>query len=91
MSVLPEIQRWQLGVFPHATTASVMAHLRREMAELEAAPTDLEEMADMVHLLCALAQAAGGDLEEATRAKFALNQARQWQEPDAEGVVEHVR
>lgn len=86
-----DIRAWQAETFPHATPASVAEHLRREAEELEAAPADPEEIADLFHLLIAAAEANGYDLIDVVASKFAINRARTWGQPDAHGVVEHVR
>src|SRR4051794_26374657 len=45
-AVLAEVVAWQARTFPRATAASVVEHLRREVLELVADPTDLSELAD---------------------------------------------
>lgn len=86
-----DIRAWQAETFPHATPASVAEHLRREAEELEATPSDPEEIADIFHLLVGAATVNGYDLDEVVRRKFIINRARTWQTPDEHGVVEHVR
>ena len=49
-----------------------------------------EEAADVMHLLFQVATLCEFDLLDATERKFAVNQARTWGEPDANGVVRHV-
>jgi hypothetical protein len=91
------IARWQARTFTQATPDSVQAHMRREFKELAEHPDDLEEMADILHLLVNLAALTRGGtngavaLWDALRAKFDKNKARAWQPPDDEGVMEHVR
>lgn len=68
--------------------ASCWAHLAKEVAELRAAPNDVEEMADVFLLLAHGAQ--GLDLVGAVRAKLEKNRRRRWGVPDADGVVEHL-
>jgi NTP pyrophosphatase (non-canonical NTP hydrolase) len=101
-----EVGRWAERVFVRATPATVVAHLGREVAELaevEATPfPDRDrpasarglagrEAADCLLLLLHYAHQRGFSLREAAEAKFAAIQGRTWGEPDAEGVVEHVR
>ncbi len=73
----------------------VVEHIRRELAEIERAPADLEEWVDVVMLAMdgafRSAKADGAAFWAAFRAKAAKNEARQWAPPDAAGVVEHVR
>jgi NTP pyrophosphatase (non-canonical NTP hydrolase) len=82
---------WAGETFPHQTLQSKANHLMREARELAADPTDQAEMADVLILLAGLASIAGVDLERAVREKLAILRTRQWGEPDADGVVEHVR
>lgn len=86
-----DIRAWQAVTFPRATAASVAEHLRREAEELADDPSSVEEVADIFHLLIAAAEANGCDLIAEVARKFAINRQRQWQAPDAAGVVEHVR
>jgi NTP pyrophosphatase (non-canonical NTP hydrolase) len=78
-------------------------HLIREVKELQIATsvpalTDqdqaLEELADCLILLSAMTDALGFSPEaivEKGLHKMAQNCVRQWQKPDAAGVIEHVR
>lgn len=85
------IRAWQARTFPFATPVSVTEHLRREAEELAGDPSNPEEIADVFHLLVAAAEANDYDLVQLIASKFAVNLTRQWQAPDAAGVVEHVR
>jgi hypothetical protein len=86
-----KIAAWQAVTFPLATAKSTAEHLRREAVELAASPLDPEEMADVFHMLIAVAGKAGVDLAEAVAKKFEKNLKREWGQPDADGVVEHKR
>lgn len=90
-SVVREIHDWQAVTFPRATPASVVEHLRREVVELESDPSNAMELADVVFLAIGLAYETGVDLRAILAEKLAINRARVWGEPDADGVVEHVR
>jgi dCMP deaminase len=90
-SVIREVNTWQAATFPHATPASVVEHLRREVNELADDPTDLSELADVVILAAALSLTLCVDLKTIVAEKLAINRARTWGEPDHLGVVEHVR
>lgn len=85
-----EVRRWQHATFPRATPASAARHLLKEARELDAAPTDAEEIADVLLLIIGVADAAGVDLAAAARAKLEINKTRSWGVPDADGVVEHI-
>lgn len=82
---------WADVTFPASTDHSKLAHLRKELAELEERPDSAEEMAGVVMLVCHLARAHGVDLAAAIEQKLAICRARTWGAPDADGVVEHVR
>lgn len=84
------IGAWARVTFPTGTAASVLKHLRRELAELETSG-DPVEAADMLILLLNWCARRGVSLWDVTQAKFAEVQTRQWGPPDAEGVIEHVR
>jgi len=94
-TALSESVRWSTEQFPGERRSATMEHLRREVEELAAAdPLALEEYADVLMLLARAAADAGfsmGDLSAGVLAKLAVNRDRQWGEPDAHGVVEHVR
>ncbi len=90
-SVIREVNEWQAVTFPRATPASVVEHLRREVNELTADPTDLFELADVVILAAALSLTLGADLKTVVAEKLAINKARTWMPADDFGVVEHVR
>lgn len=89
--LIPQITAWQAKTFPTATLSSCMTHLRREVEELASNPKDGEEIADVFFLLLAVANQAGVNLAEEVAKKFEKNLKRKWKEPDAEGVVEHVK
>lgn len=92
VSTLPDgIIRWQREAFPNATAESSALHLAREAHELVSDPHDAEEMADCLFMLLQVADRSGVDLWAAAARKLEVNRAREWQEPDASGIVEHVR
>jgi hypothetical protein len=69
-----------------------LAHLAREVAEIQAKPKDLIEYADAYILLCDACRRAGyeyDDLISAVEAKAAINRQRTWAAPDADGVCSH--
>lgn len=89
-----EVNDWACKTFPASTKHSKISHLKKELAELEAAtdPEDIaEEAADCLILLLHLAGEFKFDLLAKARHKLAINKKRQWGAPDCNGVVEHVR
>ena len=86
-----EVGEWANETFPKATNKTIIAHMKREIVELENAQNIGEECADIYHMLLHLAYRNGFDLYSAARAKFKTNKLRKWGKPDHEGVVEHVK
>jgi dATP/dGTP pyrophosphohydrolase len=82
---------------PGQRTAGVLAHIRKELNEIESAPLDLSEWMDVVILALDGAWRAGYSPEEIVAGlteKQARNEAREW--PDwrtqpADAPIEHVR
>lgn len=89
--VLAEVVEWGAETFPVIEPAALAKHLAREAAELAADPESTEEMADVLILLAQIAHHQGASLTEAVREKLAILRTREWGEPDADGVIEHVR
>ncbi|HYH17528.1 MAG TPA: dATP/dGTP pyrophosphohydrolase domain-containing protein [Azospirillum sp.] len=89
---------WSSRTFgPGYQVSRVLAHLRKELVEVESRPGDLEEWADVISLAFDGAWRAGHSPEQIAAgiaAKLAKNEARQWPDwrtapPDA--PIEHVR
>lgn len=82
---------------PGRRTKGVLDHIRKELAEIEADPTDVEEWADLLLLALDGAWRAGHEPEAiaaALEAKQTKNEGRTWPdwrtaEPDK--AIEHVR
>lgn len=79
----------------HRDPRRTLRHLIREVQEAHDAPGDMQEYADILLLLLDASRRAGLTIREVEQAawwKFDKDlQYRTWGEPDAEGVVEHVR
>ena len=87
-----EINAWQSETFPHATVESKAEHLRREVEkELRHDPSDPDEIADCLMLLIGICGKLDLDPMRILRCKLEINKNRRWGEPDADGVVEHIR
>lgn len=94
--LITEFIEWTMATFPHQTEVSAFKHAQREWRELESqfeadGTLDPIEMVDVVMLLLASQHSAGNDFKAEFARKLAVNKARRWSEPDADGVVEHVR
>lgn len=53
------VTTWQRKTFPNQTAASILKHMRLELKEIEAAPHDIEERADMAILAMGYADRTG--------------------------------
>jgi hypothetical protein len=82
---------------PGARTAGVLAHIRKEIAEIEASPFDLEEWVDVILLAIDGAGRAGHSpaaIAFGITNKHAKNEAREWpywRTSDPNGPIEHKR
>jgi dCMP deaminase len=90
-AVLAESVAWASETFIRQTAASKIEHLRREAVELSERPDDEGEWADVLVLMAGAAHLQGTDLATVVERKLAILRTRAWGEPDAAGVVEHVR
>lgn len=76
-------------------TAGILAHIRKELAEIEAAPDDVEEWADLIILALDGAWRRGHsprDVVHAVISKQEKNRARQWpKDPPEDKAIEHIR
>lgn len=89
---------WSARTFgPGDRTVGVVAHIRKELAEIEAAPGDVMEWIDVVILAIDGAWRAGHSPEAiaaALREKQAINEDRRWPDwrvADPNGPIEHER
>lgn len=86
---------WSQKTFGASSYSGVLKHLAKEIVEVTAKPSDLEEWADVV--LLALdgasrhAGATGAEFVAALQAKQQKNLARKWAPPCGDGVSEHDR
>lgn len=82
---------------PGARTSGVVDHIRKELAEIEAAPEDVEEWVDVIILAFDGAWRAGWepkDIVKAIVAKQVKNEGRTWPDwraADPSKAIEHVR
>lgn len=73
--------------------SAVIAHLKKEVIELDETPNDLMEYADCFILLLQAAKLAGYDtykLMDAAFTKHEINKNRKWGALNPDGSVEHV-
>jgi hypothetical protein len=90
-------REWSGRTFgPGLRTAGVVAHIRKELTEIEADPTDLAEWVDVVALALDGAWRAGFEPQaiiDAIRAKQAENEGRTWRDWRTMGqdeAIEHI-
>jgi hypothetical protein len=82
---------------PGERAEGVVAHIRKELEEIEADPKDLEEWVDVVLLALDGAWRSGNEPEqiaEAINAKLTKNENRQWpnwKEASSDAPIEHIR
>lgn len=89
--VMADVVAWQNFQFPDSNPKSIAAHLLEEAHELYDDPTNAEEMADVMMLLTGLCARTGVNLTEVLARKLKINKARSWEQPQANGVINHVR
>ena len=76
-----------------STTEGKINHLIEEIKDLKKNPYDIERQADVYILMMAISDDTTftmDELAEAINAKQNINEARQWLEPDEQGVIRHV-
>jgi hypothetical protein len=97
-AVLSRLQEWNLSTFgPGTRTASTLAHIRRELIEIENSPADITEWADVIILAFNGVMRAGHAPQavlDAVRSKLTENETRSW--PDWRDIpdgtpIEHVK
>ena len=98
VTYLERHREWSRATFGPGTRAmGLVDHIRKELAEIEAAPGDLGEWVDVIILAIDGAWRSGAepaDIIAALKAKQARNEARTWPDwrtcsPDQ--AIEHVR
>lgn len=93
-SLLEDQRRWSAATFgPGYRTVGILRHVRKELAEIEANPHDLEEWIDVILLaIDGFWRHGGWDLAAALWAKRDKNRARKWPPPGPEDQpTEHVK
>lgn len=91
-------KEWSAEVIgPGIRTSSICDHIRKELEEIEANPTDVIEWADVVMLALDGAWRAGHSSDEicaAIESKQSKNESRKWpdwRKIDTSKPVEHIR
>jgi hypothetical protein len=89
---------WSINTFgPGPRPAGVVDHIRKELVEIEADPSDLAEWVDVIILACDGAMRMGHTPEAivtALEAKQTKNEGRTWPDwrtADPNKAIEHVR
>jgi hypothetical protein len=89
-----QLKDWTEKQFPSRTTGSILAHLRKEIDEIESDPKDVTEYSDAQMLLMDCASRNGINFADVFRycpVKLEINKSRTWGEPNEQGFVEHVK
>lgn len=81
---------WADATFPGETMEQKIKHLRSEVKELLAKPTDSDEIADCFLLVLNIARTAKVDVLAAGRAKFEVCKKRKWAKQH-DGTIHHVK
>lgn len=91
--LIEDVLNWQRATFTQRSAHSITAHLLKEAKELHANPNDDEEWADVLLLAFALCDDGERrrDLAREVRRKLEVNKLRKWGEPDADGVIQHIK
>lgn len=82
---------------PGARTKGVLDHIRKELVEIERAPSDLSEWVDVILLALDGAWRAGhepGTIAAMIESKQSRNETREWPDwrgADPDKAIEHVR
>lgn len=91
-------RQWSRAAFgPGARTNGVIDHIRKELVEIEADPSDLEEWVDVLILAFDGAWRAGWEPQQiidAIKQKQARNESRAWPDwrtADRDKAIEHIR
>jgi Protein of unknown function (DUF550) len=86
------IEEWSLKTFKEQPVQAKLKHMHKEIVELIAEPSDLEEWADLLILMAMCLRMQNitfDDLMAAAWAKHQKNMMREWNEPDEDGVIQH--
>lgn len=91
ISIFKRVHDWQVETFPEVTLEGQIEHLKREVLELAANPSDPHEIADCMILLTGIAKRQGINPLDAMEEKMNINRSRTWGALRADGTVEHER
>ncbi len=90
-----KIGEWSDAEFgERSTVEGLFAHLKEEVKHLGNDFFDAMSYADVLILLLALArkhQYTMDELYQAVEAKLNINKLREWQEPNSDGIIHHVK
>ncbi|KKN27333.1 hypothetical protein LCGC14_0865580, partial [marine sediment metagenome] len=85
---------WANVTFEGQNVHGKLAHLKKEIGELQDDPADLMEYADCFMLLLDAARKVNitaDQILEAAWRKLEINKNREWEKPNNDGSVEHIR
>lgn len=88
-----DVSAWATATFPTENLDMRLRHLREEIDEIAALPSDIEEWADALMLLLNSAKMAGHSIRDIVAEgfrKLEKNKRRKWLPPDENGVIRHA-
>lgn len=90
-----ELGEWADSTFGPRTAESLLNHLREELDEVIADPTDEHEWADCLQLLIDAYRLATGNstdkLLDSSFQKLEILKTRKWHPADENGIVRHIK
>lgn len=69
-------------------------HLIEEVEDLKDNPYNISSQADIYILMMAISKETGFSMDEisvAVEAKQTINETREWGDPDAKGIIRHIK
>lgn len=87
-----KIGKWSDNTFNGISIEGMILHLQEEVKHLFAQPYSPESYADVQILFMNIARKAGFTIQDiflATEAKHKINELREWEAPDKQGIFRH--
>lgn len=86
------IHNWSKGL-SGSTLEGKLEHLKEEVEDLQRNPYDINSLADVYILLLCVTKDVDfniAEIQEAIKAKQAINESRDWGTPDERGIIRHL-